>query len=59
VRELLDVERRAGEVHSWYLKPFLDALVDLVRALPSRARTPAREGLALIYPILGAIKPQR
>ena len=55
MRELLDSERRASEVHSWYLKPFLDSLIDLTRkitASKSRSRTDA---LTQIYPILGAM----
>ncbi len=55
MRELLDVERRTGDVHTWYMKPFLDALIGMVRQLPSRAGTTPREALALIYPLLGAI----
>ena len=36
VRELLDSERRASEVHSWYLKPFLDSLIEITRAIPGK-----------------------
>ena len=54
MRELLDSERRADEVHSWYLKPFLDQLVDMT--LSSSAKKMDRtEALALIYPVLGAM----
>ncbi len=55
VRELLDVERRTEAIHSWYLRPFLDALVSMIRQLPSRGRTSPREALALVYPLLGAM----
>lgn len=55
VRELLDSERRASEVHSWYLKPFLDALINITRTINSN-RTPNRtDALTQIYPILGAM----
>ena len=36
MRELLDSERRASEVRSWYLKPFLDLLVDITRMIPGQ-----------------------
>lgn len=55
MRELLDSERRAGEVHSWYLRPFLDSLIDITRTITA-SKTPSRTGaLTQIYPILGAM----
>ena len=55
MRELLDSERRASEVHSWYLRPFLDALIDITRTITA-SKTPSRtEALTQIYPILGAM----
>ena len=55
VRELLDSERRAQEVRSWYLRPFLDALVEIVRAIPGGNRLDHGEALARVYPLLGAM----
>ena len=55
MRELLDSDRRASEVHSWYLKPFLDALIDITRTITA-GKTPSRtDALTQIYPILGAM----
>ena len=55
VRELLDSERRASEVHSWYLKPFLDSLVEVVRAIPGNKSLSRGDALARVYPMLGAM----
>ncbi|MEM9056254.1 MAG: TetR/AcrR family transcriptional regulator [Pseudomonadota bacterium] len=55
VRELLDSERRANEVHSWYLKPFLSALVDRVRAISGLESLRRDAALARVYPVLGAM----
>ncbi len=55
MRELLDSERRASEVHSWYLKPFLNALIDITRTINAN-KTPNRtDALTQVYPILGAM----
>ena len=55
VRELLDSERRASEVHSWYLKPFLDALVQITRDLAGDKHLNKTDALSRIYPLLGAM----
>jgi AcrR family transcriptional regulator len=55
VRELLDSERRAQEVHSWYLKPFLDALAEITRAIPGGQNLNRDEALLKVYPLLGAM----
>ena len=55
VRELLDSERRASEVHSWYLKPFLDSLVEITRAIPRRTSLNRADALTKVYPMLGAM----
>ena len=55
MRELLDSERRASEVHSWYLRPFLDSLIDVAQMIPA-SKTPSRtDTLTRLYPILGAM----
>lgn len=55
MRELLDNERRANQVHSWYLKPFLDALIQIVRAMPAKQRLSKTDALSRVYPMLGAM----
>ena len=55
VRELLDSERRASEVHSWYLKPFLDSLIEITRAIPLNETLSRPEALTRVYPMLGAM----
>lgn len=55
VRELLDSERRASEVRSWYLKPFLDSLVEIARAIPGNKSLNRTAALTRVYPMLGAM----
>ena len=55
IRELVDSERRAEEVHSWYLKPFLDTLVEMIRDVSGDRRLAPRRALAQVYPILGGM----
>ena len=55
MRELLDSERRASEVHSWYLRPFLDSLVQITRAITAKKTLSQTDALASLYPILGAM----
>jgi AcrR family transcriptional regulator len=55
MRELLDNKRRAEQASSWYLKPFLDALIALVRRVPGWETASDAEALAAVYQLLGAI----
>lgn len=55
MRELLDSERRANEVRSWYLRPFLDSLVDITRAILGKKRLSRTDALTRVYPMLGAM----
>ena len=55
MRELLDSERRADEVRSWYLRDFLDSLVDITRAIPAGKTLSRTDALTRVYPILGAM----
>ena len=55
MRELLDSERRASEVRSWYLKPFLDSLIDITRTIPCKKSLSRTDALTRIYPMLGAM----
>ena len=55
LRELLDNKRRAEHASSWYLKPFLDALVALARRVPGWEAASDADALASVYQLLGAI----
>ncbi len=55
MREVLDNKRRAERAGSWYLKPFLDALVALVRQVPGWRDADEPEILAAIFQLFGAI----
>ena len=55
VRELLDNSGRAERAGNWYLKPFLDALVSIVRRVPGKKRRTRAEALAIAYQLLGAV----
>ncbi len=55
MRELLDSERRSSEVHSWYLRPFLDLLIQITRAVPGKKTLSRTDALTRVYPILGAM----
>lgn len=54
MRELLDNKRRAPKAGTWYLKPFLEALVDLVLRVPGWHDAPRARALAVVYQLLGA-----
>ncbi|MEM8562126.1 MAG: TetR/AcrR family transcriptional regulator [Pseudomonadota bacterium] len=54
MRELLDNERRAEKAGNWFLKPYLDALVDIVLGANVAAAKTRPEALALVYQLLGA-----
>ncbi|MEM1177494.1 MAG: TetR/AcrR family transcriptional regulator [Acidobacteriota bacterium] len=55
LRELLDNKRRAERASSWYLKPFLDALIALVKQVPGWESASDSDALAAVYQIIGAI----
>lgn len=55
MRELLDNKRRADSAGTWYLKAFLENLIDQVRDVPSWRDAKETEVLAFVYQILGAI----
>ena len=54
MRELLDNQERVQDVSHWYLKPWLDALTDIVLEIPGPKLT-RPEAFAAIYQFLGAI----
>ena len=55
MRELLDNPRRAERAGTWYLKGFLNGLIDLVRAVPGWQNSSRPRALALVYQLLGAV----
>lgn len=55
MRELMDNLQRAERAGQWFLKGWLESLIDLVRAVPAASRWSREEALAFIYQILGAI----
>lgn len=54
MRELLDNEQRAENAGNWYLKPYLDTLVDSALATESLSDVGRGRALAIIYQFLGA-----
>lgn len=55
IRELLDNKRRTDSVVTWYLKPFLQRLIAMVKAIPNWSKASDAQALALAYQLLGAI----
>ena len=55
MRELVDNHVRADKVTTWYLRPFLDELVGIARALPSAKPIPEARAFAFVYSMLGAV----
>ena len=55
MRELLDNKQRAEHAGTWYLKPFLEALIALVRKVPGHEDKSDAHALALVYQLLGAV----
>ena len=54
MRELLDNEQRAERAGNWYLKPYLEELVSLVREAPLTRSLSRPQALTLVYQLLGA-----
>lgn len=54
MRELLDNEQRAARAGNWYLKPYLDLLVDTALQIEALRGVGAERALAVIYSFLGA-----
>ena len=55
MRELLDNKRRAETARIWYLKRFLDTLVDMLMAVPDTNIRTRSTALCVVYQLLGAI----
>jgi AcrR family transcriptional regulator len=54
MRELLDNEQRAAQAEHWYLKTYLDTLVETVLAIESTRAMDRARALAVVYQLLGA-----
>lgn len=54
MRELLDNEQRAANAANWYLKPYLEILIDTVLAIKATRNIGRARALALVYQLLGA-----
>jgi len=55
VRELLDVGSRPETAKHWYLRDFLDQLMDIAKALPAWSSMADAQVFANLYQLLGAI----
>jgi AcrR family transcriptional regulator len=55
MRELLDNSERSARAGHWYLREFLETLVDRVHALPRWRDAGREEAAAAVYQFLGAI----
>jgi|GEM_PF-360380 len=55
MRELLDNNQRAETASRWYLKPFLEDMIAMIKALPRWQQASQAEALAAGYQLLGAI----
>ena len=53
--ELLGNRYRAEPVRTWYLKPYVDRLIVMVKAIPAAAHFSNAQALAAVYPLLGAV----
>ncbi len=56
VREMLDNESRADEAQNWYLVPFLNGLVSVVRRVPTLRNASEAAIFTFIYQVLGGIE---
>jgi len=55
MRELLDNRDRAESARTWHLKPYLDGLIALVKAIPATAHMSDAQALAVVYQLIGAV----
>lgn len=55
MREVLDNKRRADTAGTWYLKPFLDRLTEMVKEIPEWRAASDVEAFTMVYQLLGAI----
>ena len=55
MRELLDNNERAAKAENWYLRPFLDRLISMVKDVNKSEELSDAEALAYGYQLLGAV----
>ena len=55
MRELLDNKRRAETSRTWYLKPFLETLAEMVMSIPAASKRSRHAALSIVYQLLGAV----
>lgn len=55
MRELLDNVDRADKAKAWYLREYLNSLIELARAVPGNEKRSDAELLAAVYQLLGAV----
>ncbi|MEM7281636.1 MAG: TetR/AcrR family transcriptional regulator, partial [Pseudomonadota bacterium] len=55
MRELLDNKRRAETARTWYLKPFLEALTQMVLDDTKNSVKSKQEAFSVVYQLLGSI----
>ena len=55
MRELLDNNKRAAKAENWYLRPFLDRLISMVKDVNKSEKLSDAEALAYGYQLLGAV----
>lgn len=55
MRELLDNRYRAKSARTWYLKPYLDRLIVIVKSIPAASHLSDAQALAAVYQLIGAV----
>jgi len=55
MRELLDNNERAAKAENWYLRPFLDRLISMVKDVNKSEKLSDAEALAYGYQLIGAV----
>ena len=55
MRELLDNRYRAQSARTWYLKPYLDRLIAMVKSIPAASHLSDAQALAAVYQLIGAV----
>ena len=55
MRELLDNNERTAKAENWYLRPFLDRLISMVKDVNKSEKLSDAEALAYGYQLLGAV----
>ena len=56
MRELLDNAARAESARDWYLKPFLNEIVRILKRVPGYEDVPFAQAFCTVYQLLGSIE---